>query len=84
MCMECSNVAGALFYLITSHYIFNVSYHSKICDVLQFIQEKIVNINWIRAKDTQSPGALSYINEITSVYESLKTQDTVDTEKVSD
>ena len=82
--MECSNVAGALFYLIASHYIFNVSYHSKVYDVLRFIQEKIVNIPSDTSKNTKSPVALSYVNGITSVYESLKTQDTVGTETVSD
>jgi len=43
--MESTNVATALFYLVASHYVFNLSYHDKIQEVLRFIQEKVMGIN---------------------------------------
>jgi len=39
--METTDVASALFCLIASHYVFNLSYHPKIFEILRFIQEKV-------------------------------------------
>ena len=63
---------SALFFLIASHYVFNLSYHPKMYEVLRFVQEKIVNIpSDDRSKVSKSLVASSHINEITSVFESL-------------
>lgn len=85
LCMECTDMATALFFLIASHYIFNLSYHPKVYEVLRFVQEKIVNIpSDERSKVSKSPVASSHINGITSVFESLNNHDTLETESVSD
>lgn len=42
--MESTDVAMALFLLLGSHYILNLSYHPKIGDFMRFIQEKIAGI----------------------------------------
>ena len=81
--MECTDMPSALFFLIASHYVFNLSYHSKVFEVLRFVQEKIVNVpSDERSKVSKSPVASSHINGITSVFDSLNSQDA--TETVSD
>lgn len=60
-------------YSIRSHYIFNLSYHPQIYDLLRFIQEKIANIpSDDKGKKMKSPLAASHINGIVSQYNSLK------------
>ena len=44
MCMESTDVATAVFNLIASHYVFNLSYHDKIHEMLRFVQEKWMDI----------------------------------------
>ena len=77
---------SALFFLIASHYVFNLSYHPKVYEVLRFVQEKIVNIPSDGSKVSKSPVASSHINGITSVFESLDidSHGAVETESVSD
>ena len=42
--LESRNVATALFLLLATHYVFNLSYHSKSADFLIFVQERIAKI----------------------------------------
>ena len=42
--MECTDFAMAMFLMLESHYIFNLSYHPRIYDLLWFIQEKLAGI----------------------------------------
>ena len=42
--MECTDFAMAMFLMLGSHYIFNLSYHPRIYDLLRFIQEKVAGI----------------------------------------
>ena len=76
---------SAVFFLIANHYVFNLSYHPKVCEVLRFIQEKMVNISSDeRSKVSKSPVASSHVNGITSVFDSLNSQDVTETDQVSD
>ena len=85
LCMECTDIASALFFLIACHYIFNLSYHSKVYDVLRFIQEKILKVPSDETiKSCKSPVAVSHIKGITNVYESLNSDSTLETDLVSD
>lgn len=85
LCMECTDIPSALFFLIATHYIFNLSYHTKVHEVLRFIQEKILNIQSDgRNKSSKSPVAVSHISGIAGVYQSLNRDSTLETEHVSD
>lgn len=71
--MECTDFAMAVFLMLGSHYVFNLSYHPRIYDLLRFIQEKIANIpSDDKGKRMKSPLAASHINGIVSQYDSLK------------
>ena len=45
LCMECTDVAIAIFHLLGSHYILNLIYHPKLNDLMRFIQEKTAHIS---------------------------------------
>ena len=49
--LESSNVFAAVFYLVASHYVFNLSYHSKVNYVL-FLQEKVLDLPSTSVKRT--------------------------------
>ena len=89
LCMESTNVATALFHLVASHYVFNLSYHDKIQEVLCFIQEKVTGItqeggiNREGKTSCRSPVVVSHINGITNKYQSLSRGE-FETETVSD
>ena len=63
--MECANVATAMFHLLGSHYILNLSYHPKLNDLLIFIQEKIAHIPSSHGVKPKSAVATTHINGIT-------------------
>ena len=50
--LESSNIFAAVFYLIASHYVFNLSYHSKVNYVLLFLQEKVLDLPSTSVKRT--------------------------------
>lgn len=71
--MECTDFAMAMFLMLGSHYIFNLSYHPRIYDLLRFIQEKVAGIpSDDKGKKMKSPLAASHINGVVLQYESLK------------
>ena len=79
--LECRDIATALFLLLASHYVFNLSYHTKCTDFLIFIQEKVAKIPSVTSADSdskhkkrkeKSPVALSHTNGIARSYDSLK------------
>ena len=39
------DLTTAIFHLLSTHYVFNLSYHIRVKDILYFIQEKIMNIS---------------------------------------
>ena len=83
--MQCTDIASALLYHIACYYIFNLSYHSKVYDVLQFIQEKILKVPCDETiKSCKSPVAVSHIKGITNANESLNRDSTLETDLVSD
>ena len=43
--MESTNFTSALYHLISTHYIFNISYNVTVKDVLFFIQRKVANFD---------------------------------------
>ena len=74
--MECTNVATALFLLVASHYIFNLTYHPKVHEVLRFLQEKVAGIpSDERSKKIKYHVAVSHMNGISSVYAEMKDND---------
>lgn len=75
LCMESTDVTTAVFFLLGSHYIFNLSYHPKVYEVLHFIQEKIAGIPSGENKYSKSAAALSHINGTANMHESLDSQD---------
>ena len=57
-------------------YIFNLSYHAKVHELMRFLQEKVAEIPSDEAtKKIKSPVVTSYIQGISSVYKSMKSQD---------
>ena len=50
--LESSNIFAAVFYLVASHYVFNLSYHSKVNYVLLFLQEKVLDLPSTSVKRT--------------------------------
>ena len=42
--LESSNLVCAMYFLLATHYIFNMDYSPKARDVLTFVQEKIASI----------------------------------------
>lgn len=70
--MEYADVATAIFYLLGSHYILNLSYYPKLNDLLIFIQEKIAHIPSSHGVRSKSAVATTHVNGITSEYEALK------------
>lgn len=65
-------MATAIFHLLGSHYILNLSYHPKLNDLLKFIQEKIAHIPSSHGVRSKSPVATTHINGITLEYEAFK------------
>ena len=43
---------AAVFYLVASHYVFNLSYHNKVNYVLLFLQEKVLDLPSTSVKRT--------------------------------
>ena len=46
--MESTDLATAIFNLLGCHYIFNLSYLTKLTDMMRFIQEKVAQISSTR------------------------------------
>ena len=71
LCMESTDLSMALFLLLAAHYIFNLSYHSKITDLMKFLQEKVARINsgTKSVKKLKSPVVTTHINGIAAVQE---------------
>ena len=61
--MESSNLTTALFNLVASHYVFNLSYHPKANDMLTFLQEKVMGIA-SDGKQLTKPSSLSHVSGI--------------------
>ena len=69
--LDSTKISTALFLLLTTHYVFNLSYQVKAEEFLMFIQEKLAKI----ASDKQikkRPVEDIHVTEITSIYEHLK------------
>jgi len=71
--MECSDLATALYLLLGSHYILNLSYHPKLHDTIMFFQEKVAKITTSSSK-SKSPVAANHISGICSEYEVIKSE----------
>lgn len=69
--LDCTELATALFLLLASHYVFNLSYHSKADDFFTFIQENIVKIPTDKELKKR-PVGLTHMNGISSMYHSIK------------
>ena len=71
--LECKDIVTVLFLLLAAHYIINLSYHAK---VHKLLQEKVAEFPSDEVtKKIKSPIATSYIQGISSVYKSMKSQD---------
>ena len=71
--METSNIFAAVFYLMASHYIFNLSYHNKINYVLLFLQEKVLDLPSSTVKRT--PTALTHFSGIARFRQKVDSMD---------
>ena len=78
--MECADLASALFLLLGSHYIWNLSYHQKLHDMMTFLQEKVAAISSVSIHKSKSPVAVNHINGISSEYDNIKSESSSDTE----
>ena len=65
-------MATALFHQLGCHYIFNLSYNTKLTDIMRFIQEKVAHIPSVGAVRWKSAVSNTHINGITSEYKILK------------
>lgn len=75
MMLECHNFMTALFLLLASHYVFNLSYHCKAKDFL-FLQERVAGINSATTeKQKRNPVANSHIIAIARVYDQINNED---------
>ena len=70
--MECGDLASALFLLLGSHYILNLSYHQKLHDMMTFLQEKVARILSASMHKSKSPVAVNHINGISTEYDRIK------------
>ena len=76
------DIATALFLLIGSHYIFNLSYHTKVQEVMRFLQEKVMRIS-SDASTKKSKGHLAASNvHINLAYHTLKDGNEQDKETI--
>ena len=66
--MEAPSLLIALFNFIAAHYIFNLSYHSKISDLAVFIQAKILKIESDGKTKKILPLVSSHISGIMRMY----------------
>ena len=73
--LDCTEVSTALFLLLATHYVFNLSYQGKAEEFLMFIQEKVAKIASDKHTKRRPVGDI-YVTEINSIYERLK--ETVD------
>lgn len=71
--MKCGDLASALFLLLGSHYILNLSYHPKLQDTKNFFQ-KIAKISSTAKSKSKSPVAANHINGISCEYELIKSE----------
>ena len=72
--LESTNIATALFLLLASHYVFNLSYHTKASEFFIFMQEKIAKIpsDDSNTKTTKkSPIAQSHVRGIAQYYRTM-------------
>ena len=67
--MKCDNIASAIYFLLASHYVFNMDYHTKIKDLMNFIASKVGTLT-ISEKFKYSPNAGTHATGICRVYES--------------
>ena len=68
LCLECSNIVGAVFYLIAAHYVFNIDYHNKAHDALLFIQENFLALPSSSARSKKGLNSSSHIQGIQRFY----------------
>ena len=67
--LKCDNIASVIYFLLASHYVFNVDYHTKIKDLMNFIARKVGTLT-ISKKFQYSPNAGTHATGICRVYES--------------
>jgi len=76
--MECTDLTMAVFLQLTSHYIFNLSYHPQVYDLLRFLQERVANIpSDDKGKKIKSPVAASHISGLVATYDSIKSAEDI-------
>ena len=68
LCLECSNIEGAVFHLIAAHYVFNIDYHNKAHDALLFIQENFLALPSSSARNKKGLNSSSHIQGIQRFY----------------
>ena len=71
LCMECTDLATALFNLLGCHYILNLSYHQKLHDIMRFLQEKVAGIPSSTCVKSKSPVSTTHIGGISSEYAAM-------------
>lgn len=73
LCMKSADFSMALFLLLASHYIFNLSYQTKVFELMNFLQEKITGISseGKGTKKMKSPVAAIHVGWISSIYNSF-------------
>ena len=72
MMLECNNIMTALFLLLASHYVFNLSYHPKATDFFLFLQERVAGISSITSKQKRNPVANSHVIAVARMHDELK------------
>ena len=65
--LECKDIPTALFSLVASHYVFNISYQAKAVDFFTFIEKKILAISV--DSSYKSPVAQSHVSGIMRQHE---------------
>ena len=84
LCMECIDLATALFHLLGCHYILNLRYHQKLSNMMRFIQEKVAGIPSPSSVRSKSPVSTFHIVGISSEYAVMKESDSKVMNSVSD
>jgi len=72
---ESTDLASALFYLLGSHYVLNLSYHQKLNDILRFMQEKVAGIPSAQGTKWKSQVAVTHVAGISTEYTSISKKD---------
>ena len=68
--LESGNLTAAIFYCLSPHYIFNLTYHKKSGDVWLFVQERVLGLP-PKARVKHLPSSIVHFSGIQCTFEEI-------------